>query len=477
MDTSSHEHINTTISKNNMYMEHRLISETGGVVGTTCAQVPTSSDYNGNSTIGIARVRSEKTIKSTNGRATASATGHSISALHGQPTAQAEGARGPMNGEPSLNAVLQPKFSSRCASTVVADPNREAKQHITVWHKTEKRKVAGSAAPLLRNVHKYLQQNDQYELYTDQDKVNGRRPVARRTQFQNVRDIYAIGPGERIPVWHILEKRQISGNAAPLKKNIEKYLQKNPHLEIFTNQTRGMDPMKENNSRKEAQTSTGLTYNESEGNLKTIIRTMAHSQDVDASDGFVQPGEPSDSPQSSGAFSYPHADRNEGPSTTQARANPVKEEEDPVLMSTNPRPHIPIPFYTDSSQSCKDVEVSREVKKDEITQELINDNGQYKNISTNTLNLDDGGLYATPSKSLASIEENMVGKESIDSRKEFTSLHEISFESPYKIDGTELDNVNFKLELETNDLSCPDIDMRGDIEENKNAFNTDRFFL
>lgn len=51
------------------------------------------------------------------------------------------------------------------------DSNPDA--HITVWNKIEKRKLAGNAAPLRKNLQNYLQNNPQFEVYRGQNLPPG----------------------------------------------------------------------------------------------------------------------------------------------------------------------------------------------------------------------------------------------------------------------------------------------------------------
>ncbi len=101
------------------------------------------------------------------------------------------------------------------APDAMEDPAFRA-EHVTVWHRLEKRKIAGNAAPIRRNLKAYFKNNPHCEVYVDQDKTEGR--------------------SKRIPIWHRLELRKITGNAAPLKRNLEAYLRKHPHSEVYNGQ-------------------------------------------------------------------------------------------------------------------------------------------------------------------------------------------------------------------------------------------------
>ncbi|KAK1859721.1 hypothetical protein I4F81_002315 [Pyropia yezoensis] len=107
-------------------------------------------------------------------------------------------------------------------------PPEEGARHVTVWHKVEGRKIAGNAAPLRRNLYRYLERHPECEVYLEQDKLldanGGVDPVTGEslTTFHE----------EHVPIWHTLEARKVTGNAAPLKKNLAAYLAKHKHCEV-----------------------------------------------------------------------------------------------------------------------------------------------------------------------------------------------------------------------------------------------------
>lgn len=96
---------------------------------------------------------------------------------------------------------------------------------ITVWNRTSKRKVSGNAAPMEKNLQKYLAKHPDCELYNGQDKL-----------LTADEKLALIAEQNRIPIWNKLEQRKISGNAAPSEKNLADYLRNRPHCEVYTGQ-------------------------------------------------------------------------------------------------------------------------------------------------------------------------------------------------------------------------------------------------
>lgn len=115
--------------------------------------------------------------------------------------------------------------------TSTLTPEEQAK-HVTIWNRIERRKIAGNAAPLRRNLAAYLESHPEWEEYRGQDKDPNLRPGAidpitgERIAVQN----------EHVPIWHRADRRKVTGNAAPLRKNLEGYLRKYPDCEVYNGQ-------------------------------------------------------------------------------------------------------------------------------------------------------------------------------------------------------------------------------------------------
>jgi hypothetical protein len=95
---------------------------------------------------------------------------------------------------------------------------------ITIWHKTESRKLSGNSAPFRKNVDNYLYLHPEWEVYTGQDQ----RAKKRRAVGEAGRD--------RIMLWHRTEMRKIDVDHAPLRASLEHYLKDHPHWEVYIGQ-------------------------------------------------------------------------------------------------------------------------------------------------------------------------------------------------------------------------------------------------
>lgn len=89
-------------------------------------------------------------------------------------------------------------------------------ERVTLWHKSDQRKVAGNAAPLRKNLEKYLKRHSHAEVYVDQEKNN-------QPDFSSSKRSIDKG-GERVTIWNRVLKRKITGSAAPLRRNLAAYL-------------------------------------------------------------------------------------------------------------------------------------------------------------------------------------------------------------------------------------------------------------
>jgi len=103
------------------------------------------------------------------------------------------------------------------------DPSVDTR--VTLWNTNTKRKIAGKAAPMEKNLQDYLQKHPECELYNGQDKLL--TPDEKRQ---------LIAAQNRIAIWNTEKQKRISGNAAPTEKKLAEYLRKHPECEVYNGQ-------------------------------------------------------------------------------------------------------------------------------------------------------------------------------------------------------------------------------------------------
>jgi hypothetical protein len=141
-------------------------------------------------------------------------------------------------------------------------------KRVTLWNSVERRKISGNAAPMSKNLAVYLEKHPMCEIYTGQDKVyvppSKQMPPPQEEPVQYFhafsastfggglrnnsqgkleivldipREYFKEIPGERrVTMWQKTERRKISGNAAPMEKNVIAYLSTHPECEIYDGQ-------------------------------------------------------------------------------------------------------------------------------------------------------------------------------------------------------------------------------------------------
>jgi len=124
------------------------------------------------------------------------------------------------------------KVDNQAASTTQQWPKDPAPaaetqvpKRITMWNKRENRKISGNAAPMEKNIDEYLRKHPECEVYNGQ-----------RSQMDPALRAAQLAAEPRVTIWNKSERRKVSGNAAPLEKNIAEYLRKHPDCEVYGGQ-------------------------------------------------------------------------------------------------------------------------------------------------------------------------------------------------------------------------------------------------
>lgn len=144
------------------------------------------------------------------------------------PDASAHAAAPSPSDEDMLDSASATADDSQ--NEITDEQKREAATHVTIWNRLECRKIAGNAAPLRRNLRRYLERHPGCEEYKGQDKLPG---------YTNPGSDPSTGnrlQTDHVPIWHCWEQRKVTGNAAPLRKNLEAYLRKHPECEVYAGQ-------------------------------------------------------------------------------------------------------------------------------------------------------------------------------------------------------------------------------------------------
>lgn len=137
-----------------------------------------------------------------------------------------------------MTAAQNPVGATHLAPSAEMAPPRTFPDdaHVTMWNREEQRKIAGNAAPLGKNVERYLKRHPECETYVNQDHGRVTRRCDRSDRKKQRVNPAELGAGVHVSIWNRKDSRKVAGNAAPLNKNLTAYLAKHPHCEVYNGQ-------------------------------------------------------------------------------------------------------------------------------------------------------------------------------------------------------------------------------------------------
>jgi len=84
------------------------------------------------------------------------------------------------------------------------------------------------------NLAKYLSKHPECEIFCGQDAKSAPSRATAHASQSSVAPRPASAPFQkRVTLWHKVQKRKVVGNAAPLERNVQAYLEKHPEYEIY----------------------------------------------------------------------------------------------------------------------------------------------------------------------------------------------------------------------------------------------------
>lgn len=120
---------------------------------------------------------------------------------------------------------------------------------VVMWDSFTRKIVPPSECPLLHDMDRVISANENWEVYKGQDKIPPVAPARgssgptnksyKRKSHQMGVDGSLMDCTGHVVMWDRTKKKKLSGNAAPLRSNIERFIQRNPNFEVFRGQTTG----------------------------------------------------------------------------------------------------------------------------------------------------------------------------------------------------------------------------------------------
>jgi len=108
-----------------------------------------------------------------------------------------------------------------------------APKRVSLWNIVYRRRICGNSAPMEHNLAKYLAKHPECEVFCGQDAHDQASSGPIKFTGGHTRPAIFAPPQKRVTLWHKVEKRKVVGNAAPLERNVAKYLAKHPEYEVY----------------------------------------------------------------------------------------------------------------------------------------------------------------------------------------------------------------------------------------------------
>jgi hypothetical protein len=139
--------------------------------------------------------------------------------------------RGVVAGTPPT----QPRHMARDESAAKPKAKQQPRdgppaKRVSLWNVVYRRRICGNSAPM---EHKYLAKHPECEVFCGQDTHDGSSTLSAVPMGQKSQAVARTPLMKRVTLWHKIQRRKIVGNAAPLERNVDKYLQKHPEYEIY----------------------------------------------------------------------------------------------------------------------------------------------------------------------------------------------------------------------------------------------------
>lgn len=138
------------------------------------------------------------------------------------------------------------------AKPAAVRPPGPAEKRVEIWNRKLGRRLAGNVAPYRKNLEKYLLKHPDCELYTNQEethRVGGGGEVSDQDSTSDSdlsgsegsddesEDDADLSPQQRrVTLWNCLTKKKITGNNAPMAKNVSACLKRHPDWTVYNGQ-------------------------------------------------------------------------------------------------------------------------------------------------------------------------------------------------------------------------------------------------